>query len=295
MENFVISCCSTTDLTKKHLEDRNIHYLCFHYFLDDVEHVDDFGTTIPMSQFYQMMVDGVMTRTSQINVDTYVNYFENFLKEGKDVLHLTLSSGISGTYNSACIARDMLKEKYPDRKLYIVDSLAASSGYGLLVDLAADLRDAKKNIDEIYDWILENRLTINHRFFSTDLTFFIRGGRISKTSGTIGNMLHICPLMNVNNEGKLIPREKVLGKKKVILRIVEIMQQFAKDGTNYDGKCYISHSACIEDAALVKKLIEERFPKLKGKVQIFDIGTTIGAHTGPGTVALFFVGKKREN
>ncbi len=295
MENFVISCCSTVDLTKKHLEDRNIKYLCFHYFLDNVEHVDDFGTSIPMSQFYQMMVDGVITRTSQINVDTYLNYFESFLKEGKDVLHLTLSSGISGTYNSACIARDMLKEKYPERKLYIVDSLAASSGFGLLVDLAADLRDAKKNIDEIYNWLLENRLTINHWFFSTDLTFFIRGGRISKTSGTIGNMLHICPLMNVSNEGKLIPREKILGKKKVILRIVEVMKQLAKNGTNYDGKCYISHSACIEDAALVKKLVEENFPKLKGKVEIFDIGTTIGAHTGPGTVALFFVGKKREN
>ena len=295
MENFVISCCSTVDLTKKHLEDRNIKYLCFHYFLDNVEHVDDFGTSIPMSQFYQMMVDGVITRTSQINVDTYLNYFESFLKEGKDILHLTLSSGISGTYNSACIARDMLKEKYPERKLYIVDSLAASSGFGLLVDLAADLRDAKKNIDEIYNWLLENRLTINHWFFSTDLTFFIRGGRISKTSGTIGNMLHICPLMNVSNEGKLIPREKILGKKKVILRIVEVMKQLAKNGTNYDGKCYISHSACIEDAALVKKLVEENFPKLKGKVEIFDIGTTIGAHTGPGTVALFFVGKKREN
>ena len=295
MENFVISCCSTVDLTKKHLEDRNIKYLCFHYFLDNVEHVDDFGTSIPMSQFYQMMVDGVITRTSQINVDTYLNYFESFLKEGKDVLHLTLSSGISGTYNSACIARDMLKEKYPERKLYIVDSLAASSGFGLLVDLAADLRDAKKNIDEIYNWLLENRLTINHWFFSTDLTFFIRGGRISKTSGTIGNMLHICPLMNVSNEGKLIPREKILGKKKVILRIVEVMKQLAKDGTNYDGKCYISHSACIEDAALVKKLVEENFPKLKGKVEIFDIGTTIGAHTGPGTVALFLKKKKREN
>ena len=108
-------------------------------------------------------------------------------------------------------------------------------------------------------------------------------------------MLHICPLMNVDKEGKLIPREKILGKKKVILRIVEVMKDLAKDGTNYDGKCYISHSACIEDAALVKKLIEEKFPKLKGKVEIFDIGTTIGSHTGPGTVALFFVGKKREN
>ena len=293
MENFVLSCCSTADMTKSHFDKRNIKYLCFHYFLDDVEHVDDFGETIPLNQFYQMMVDGILTRTSQINVETYLNYFENFLKEGKDVLHLTLSSGISGTYNSAIIARDMLKDKYPNRKLYVVDSLAASSGFGLLVDMAADLRDAGKSIDEVNDWILENRLTINHWFFSTDLTFFIRGGRVSKTSGFIGNMLHICPLLNVNDEGKLIPREKVLGKKKVILRIVEVMKKNAKNGLEYDGKCYISHSACIEDAELVKKLVEENFPKLKGKVDIFNIGTTIGAHTGPGTVALFFVGKKR--
>lgn len=293
MSDYVLSCCSTVDLSKKFLEERDVKFLSFHYFLDDVEHVDDFGTSLPLKEFYKKMVDGVMTRTSQISVNDYKDYFESFLKEGKDVLHLTLSSGISGTFNSACIAKTMLEELYPDRKIYVIDSLGASSGYGLLVAYCADLKKEGKSIEEVRDFALNNRLFMNHWFFSTDLTFYIRGGRVSKTSGFLGNMLHICPLLNVNDEGKLIPREKILGKKKVCLVTVDKMVKYAKDGKDYNGKCFISHSDCEADALFVKSLVEEKFPNLKGKVEVFDIGTTIGSHTGPGTVALFFVGAER--
>ena len=294
MNKYLLSCCSTSDLNVKHYKDRGIRYICFHYFLDGIEHKDDFGETLPISEFYKKMEQGAMTKTSQLNAQDYYNYFENLINEGyKEILHLTLSSGISGTINSAKIAVNMINEKYKDVKIYIVDSLAASSGYGLLMDKLADLKDEGKSIEEVRDWAENNRLSINHWFFSTDLKYFVRGGRISKTSGFFGNMLHVCPLLNVNDEGKLIPREKIVGKKKVINAIVQKMIENAKDGKDYNDYCYISHSAVFEDAKAVKDKVEEAFPNLKGKVEIFDIGTTIGSHTGPGTVALFFVGKER--
>ncbi len=294
MNKYLLSCCSTSDLNVKHYKDRGIRYICFHYFLDGIEHKDDFGETLPISEFYKKMEQGAMTKTSQLNAQDYYNYFENLINEGyKEILHLTLSSGISGTINSAKIAVSMINEKYKDVKIYIVDSLAASSGYGLLMDKLADLKDEGKSIEEVRDWAENNRLSINHWFFSTDLKYFVRGGRISKTSGFFGNMLHVCPLLNVNDEGKLIPREKIIGKKKAINAIVQKMIENAKDGKDYNDYCYISHSAVFEDAKAVKDKVEEAFPNLKGKVEIFDIGTTIGSHTGPGTVALFFVGKER--
>lgn len=293
MGKYIISCCSTADLSAEHFKKRDIHYICFHYELDGVQYSDDLGKSMPFDQFYQAMANGADTKTSQINVAEFTEYFEPFLKEGKDILHLSLSSGISGVVNSAMTAKSNLEEQYPDRKIYIVDSLAASSGYGLLMDKLADLRDEGMSVDELYTWTMENRLRLNHWFFSTDLTFYIRGGRISKASGFIGGMLNICPLLNVDHQGKLIPRYKIRTKRKVIHTIVDKMEECLEEGRDYHGKCYISQSACYEDARAVAELIEERFPHLDGKVLINNIGTTIGAHTGPGTVAVFFWGKKR--
>ena len=295
MNSYVLSCCSTADLKKEHFRQRNIQYICFHYELDGKEYRDDLGESMAFEDFYRAMSNGADTKTSQINAEEYEEYFEEFLKEGKDILHVTLSSGISGTLNSALIAKDMLQEKYPERKIYIVDSLSASSGFGFLVDKLADLRDEGKNIDEVYEWVEQNKLNVQAWFFSTDLTFFVKGGRVSKASGFVGGILNICPLLNIDAEGKLVPRYKIRTKKKVIEAIVEQMERYAKGGTDYNGKCYISHSACYEDAKAVAERVESCFPKLNGKVLINDVGTTIGSHTGPGTVALFFWGEKREN
>ena len=295
MTDYILSCCSTADLSKEHFESRNIEYTCFHYKLNGVDYSDDLGQSIPFEEFYQRMDSGEDTQTSQINVTEYLEYFEKFLSEGKDILHLTLSSGISGSYNSAINAAKIAQERYPERKIYVVDSLAASSGYGLLMDKLADLRDGGMDIDELRDWAEENKLYLHHWFFSSDLKFFIKGGRVSKTAGTVGAILGICPLLNVDFEGHLIARAKIRTKKKVIREIVKRMEEFAEDGYDYSGKCYISQSACVDDAKEVANLIEERFPKLNGKVMINYIGTTIGSHTGPGTVALFFWGKKRED
>ncbi|MBP9001852.1 MAG: DegV family protein [Lachnospiraceae bacterium] len=293
MSDYVISCCSTADLSKEHFEKIDVHYCCFHYEMDGVQYSDDLGQSMDFDVFYQRMTDGAMTKTSQINADEYEEYFAQFLSQGKDILHLTLSSGISGTFNSANLAKALLEDKYPDRKIYVIDSLAASSGYGLLVDQLATMRDSGATIDELAAWVEEHKLNLNHWFFSSDLTFFIRGGRISKAAGAVGTVLNICPLMNVDFEGRLIPRYKIRTKKKVIQAIVDKMAEQAEGGTDYSGKCFISHSACEEDAKAVAALVEERFPNLNGRVLINSIGTTIGSHTGPGTVALFFWGQKR--
>jgi DegV family protein with EDD domain len=293
MSDYILSCCSPADLSKDHFEARDIHYICFHYFLDGVDHLDDLGQTVPFKQFYQAMRDGADTKTSQISITEYVEYFSAFLKEGKDVVHVTLSSGISGTVNSARNAANVVMERFPGRKIYVVDSLGASSGYGLIMDGAADKRDEGMSAEELVHWLETNRLKLHHWFFSSDLTFFVKGGRISKTAGVFGGLLEICPLMNMDNEGHLRPRFKIRTKKRVIREIVKKMEENARDGLNYNGKCYISMSDCLDDAKAVASLVEERFPKLNGKVEINDIGNLIGSHTGPGTVALFFWGSER--
>lgn len=293
MSEYVLSCCSTADLTKEHFEEIDVHYVCFHYEMDGVSYPDDLGQSIPFEEFYRKMAQGSDTKTSQVNAEEFEEYFEPFLKEGKDILHVCLSSALSGVINSANIAKETLLEKYPDRKIYIVDSLGASSGYGLIMDTLAQMREEGKTIEELYQWVEEHKLNMHHWFFSMDLSFYVKGGRISKTAGTIGNILNICPLLNMDNLGRLILRYKIRTKKKVIQAIVDKMEENAEGGLDYSGKCYISQSGCLEDAREVARLVEERFPKLNGKVEINYVGTTIGSHTGPGTVALFFWGGKR--
>ncbi|MDO5111937.1 MAG: DegV family protein [Clostridia bacterium] len=293
MQKYVLSCCSTADLTAEHFEARHIHYVCFHFIIDGISYPDDLGKSMSSADFYAKIKDGAQPTTAQVNVGQYIEFFTPFLEAGQDILHVSLSTGLSGSYNAATTARAQLLEKYPERRIELVDSLGASSGYGLFMDMLADRRDAGASLDELRDWAEENKLTIHHWFFSSDLTSYIRGGRISKTAGFFGSLLGVCPLLNMDAAGHLTPREKIRTKKKVIQRIVEMMKTHAVNGADYDGKCYISQSACIEDAQVVAALIEAAFPKLNGRVEINDVGTVIGAHTGCGTVALFFVGDKR--
>lgn len=199
MNEYVISCCSTADLSAQHFADRDIQYICFHFYLNGRHYADDLGKSISFPDFYQAMANGAETKTSQVNEDEFTAYFTPFLEQGKDILHVCLSSGISGVHNSAVLAQKALAEKYPERKIYIVDSLGASSGYGLLMDTLADKRDAGMDIDTLYQWALDHRLQMHHWFFSTDLTFYVKGGRISKASGWFGTILQICPLLNMDN------------------------------------------------------------------------------------------------
>jgi DegV family protein with EDD domain len=293
MSEYILSCCSTADLSAEHLESIKVPYLCFNYEMDGTVHVDDLGKSISFSDFYRKMQEGAMTRTSQPNADQYAEFFRPFLQEGKDILHVCLSSGLSGASNSCRIAVEGLLEEFPDRKILVIDSLGASSGFGLLVQTLADLRDEGKSMEEVYEWGEAHKLEMHHWFFSTDLTFYVRGGRISKASGWFGTVLNICPLLNMDHEGHLVPRKKIRGKSAVIKAIVEQMETYAENGADYNGRCYICNSACHDDARAVADLVEEKFPNLKGKVEIYSIGTTIGSHTGPGTVALFFWGAER--
>ena len=293
MNDYMITCCSTADLPQSWFDEHLVPYVCFHYTIDGKDYPDDLGKTIPFDKFYKMIQDGAQPTTSQVNVEQYESFFTPLLEAGKDILHLTLSSGISGSVNSARLAAESLREQFPERRIEIVDSLAASSGYGLLVAEAVERKDNGASFDEVLNWIHENIQHVHHWFFSTDLTSYIRGGRVSKASGFVGMALKICPLLNVNSEGKLIPRFKIRTKKKVIQEIVHQMELHARNGYDYDGRVFISNSACYEDARAVADLVEAKFPKMNGKVMINSIGGVIGSHTGPGTVALFFFGDER--
>ncbi|MFT9040372.1 DegV family protein [Schleiferilactobacillus harbinensis] len=292
--SFILSCESTADLSQEHFDARGIHYVPFHFAINGKQYLDDLGQSIPFDQFYAEMANGAKTETSQVNVDEFIQYFTPFLEAGQDILHVSLSSGLSGVSNSAMVAKKQLDAKYPDRKIEIVDSLAASSGYGLLMDKLADLRDAGQTIDDVQGWAEANKLRVHHWFISTDLSYYVRLGRLSKVSGWFGTQFHIVPLLDMDATGHLTPRKKLRGKKMAEKALVDQMADHAEKGLAYDGKCYISQSAFYDDAKNVADMIEDRFKQLNGPVEINHIGTTIGSHTGPGTIALFFWGDKRE-
>ena len=293
MSEFVLSCETTADLSAEKYAEMGVEYIYFHFSLGGTQYFDDIGKSVPFPEFYERMAAGEDTKTAAIGAGEYDEYFRKFLDEGKDVLHASLSSGISGAYDSACVAAEALREEYPERKIYVVDSLAASGGYGLFMQGLSEKRAEGMSIDEVKEWAEANKRRVHHWFFSTDLTFFIKGGRVKPVAGYVGNLLGICPLLNVDFEGKLIPREKLRSKKKAYKRSVEKMVEHAEGGTGYTGKVFITHSHCLDDAQAVVDLIDKQFPDKDGDVYVHYIGTTIGSHTGPGTVALFFWGDER--
>ena len=295
MAEYILSCESAFDVPPELAAEKGISLISFHYALDDDEYVDDYYHTISQKEFFQRIIDGAISRTSAINTEAYIEYFEPILKEGKDILHITLSSGLSSTYQNACLAQEILCEKYPNRTIRVIDSLGASSGYGLLVMKTVEIKNKEAlTISELFDRVKELRMHVNHLFFSTDLTFYIRGGRISKTAGVFAQALSICPLCDMDDMGFLIVREKVRTKAKVKKRIVEKMIELCKDHENYDDLCFMSHADFKEDAKDIVAMIEEKVPAMKGRILLNPIGPTIGAHTGPGTIALFFIGDGRK-
>lgn len=293
MEKFLLTCDTAVDLNFDYLKSRNIPFVSLHYTIDDVEYIDDLGQSLSPEEFYKKIDAGSMPITSQVNIAQGLEFFEPLLKEGYDIFHLAFSSGLSGTYNSVANAAEELKESYPDRKIIVVDSLAASSGYGLLLDTIYEMKQNGASMEELEAFAEEEKLRVQHWFYTTDLTHFKRGGRISATAAAIGNFLNLCPLMNVDAEGKLAVKYKIKGKKKAAREACAKMLELCENGREYNKKCFISNSGCIEDAEYLANLVNETFPDIDGGVQIFDIGTIIGTHTGRGTVALFFYGDKR--
>ena len=290
---FLLSCESTVDFPFSLAERREIPVLFYSYFADGQEFPDDMGRDPQaLPAFYQRLAGGALPSTAQLNEFQYEEFFDGPLQQG-DVLHLAFGTGMTGSFFNAQKAAEALREKYPHRQLVVLDSLCSSCGYGLLTLGAADRRDAGASLEETVRWVLDNRQRIHHQFFSTDLKFFRRSGRVSGPAAMLGSVLNICPIMRLDDTGHIIAYDKVRGKHNAIQRTVQCMAEHAEDGERYRGPCCIAHSACPQEAEELRQAVLARFPGLEGAVPVYDIGTIIASHCGPGTTALFFFGDAR--
>ena len=291
--SFLLSCESTIDLPYSYANERNLPVLFYSYQVDGVDYEDDMGRNPEaLPKFYGFLAEGKLPTTAQLNEFQYETFFDNLLQQG-DVLHIAFGSGMTASVQNAMLAAETLREKYPERRLVVIDSLCSSSGYGLLVDGAADLRDAGKSLDEVADWVLAHRQNVHHQFYSTELKFYRRSGRMSGAAAAIGTVLGICPIMRLDDKGRIIAYDKVRGKKNAVARTVETMKRHAEGGEAYSGKVFICHSNCPADAEATKAAVAAAFPHIDGEIRICDIGTIVASHSGPGTVAVFFFGDAR--
>lgn len=288
MSNYIIFTDSACDIKPATLEKWGVQYmsLSFRFDGEDKEYSND---EMDITEFYNRMRAGGIAKTAAINPQAFSAAFEEILKQGKDILYLGFSSGLSTTYNSAKIAADELLEKYPDRKILTVDTLCASAGQGLLVYFAVEKKNSGATIEEVAEYVENTRLSICHWFSVDDLVYLKRGGRISPALAFVGGLLGIKPVLHVDDEGKLVSVSKVRGRKAALSAIADKFGELAQN-TN-GGTIYISHGDCMNDVKTLEEMLSTRYGV---KVDIIaDVGTVIGAHSGPGTIALFFVGKNR--
>ncbi len=281
---------SSADLTDELIEEYGIHIVSLSFRVGGEEfpcYVQ--GQKTDYKQFYDRMRKGEMVDTSLIDMSTCRDIFEGILKRGNDVLYIGFSSALSGSYNAAAMVAESLRDAFPERRVITIDSLSASMGEGLLVYYAAEQRRNGKSIDEVSDWLIENRLHVCHWFTVDDLFHLKRGGRISAATALVGTMLGVKPVLHVDNEGKLVAVGKVRGRRKSLEALVDEMEKTCTNPT--ERAVFISHGDCVEDAQHVERLVRERL-KVK-HVQINYVDPVIGAHSGPGTVALFFFGVQR--
>ncbi len=295
---YQLSCESTVDLPYDYVAGREISVIFYYYTLDGVEHEDIMGRDeAAMKEFYRALDEGQTANTSQINTYRYEQYFEGLLQKG-DVLHIALGSGMSRSVLNACEAADNLRARYPDRRIEVLDSLASSGGYGLLVDTAADLRDAGASFDEIIAFVTQNRLKLNHQVFSTDLTQYKRGGRVSGPYATIGNALGICVLLRLNAEGKLVAYDIARGKKKAIRKTADAVITRIRDISaipDCDRKLFLANSDAPELSEELRKALIPSLGSLAASAPVYEIGTIIACHTGRGTACAYFFGEERQD
>ena len=287
MNEFVIVSDSTVDLPKEYLQSKQVPIISLSYIMDGVTYEEMDG--LSHKEFFEKLRAGSLPTTSQINPEQAREALEPFAKEGKDILYIGFSSGLSGSYNSVRMAAEDLKEEYPDINIIAIDSLCACMGEGLLLYKALELKEHGMSMEEIAKWVEANKLHICHNVTVDDLNHLHRGGRISKTTAVVGSMIKIRPIIHMSDEGKLVVIGKERGRKKSLVSIVDRME---KQMQGYDNDIVmITHGDCIEDAEFVKKQVEERFGI--HNVMINGIGSVIGSHTGAGVVAVFFMGDKR--
>ncbi len=289
MKKYIITTDTTSDLPQDYLDAHNIGTSPLYYSIEDIIYGED--KFLDPKEFYNKMRSGAMPTTMAINPDLARNVFTKYIEEGYDVLHIAFSSALSGSYSVASTVARELSDEYPDTKLIVIDSLCASLGEGLLIHKAVELKESGKTINEVADWLEKNKLNLCHLFTVDDLFHLHRGGRVSKAAAIIGTLINVKPLLHVDNEGRLIPLNNVRGRKKALISLVDQMEARLKDYSYSNDIFYISHGDCLEDAEFVADLIKERLG-IKNCL-INYICPTIGAHSGPGTVALFFMGKER--
>lgn len=289
MREYVITTDSTVDLPKEYLREYQVQAVSLSYEIEGETYEDLNG--LEPAVFYEKMRNGAMPTTSQANPEQVRELFEGILKEGKDILHIAFSSGLSGSYNSARIAAEELKEMYEGAEIYVIDSLCASVGEGLLYHKARCMKEKGKTLQEVAAWVEKNKLHICHNVAVDDLNHLYRGGRLSRTSAVVGSMINIKPFIHMDENGKLVPIGKVRGRKKSLNILVDAMAEQIRGYEEENDVIMISHGDCIEDARYVGKLVEERFGI--HNILINYVGTVIGSHTGTGVVALCFMGNKR--
>ncbi len=289
MSQFVIFTDSGCDIAHDILAQWDVRCasLSFRFTDEEREFLND---EYPIADFYAAMRNGRQAKTAAVNSETFRLMFEEELKAGHDLLYLGFSSGISNTYNAGHLAAEQLKADYPDRKIYAVDTLCASAGLGLMVRLAVELRDAGQSIEEVAAYVEDNKLSLCHWFTVDDLVYLKRGGRVSPAVAFVGGMLGIKPVMHVDNEGHLINVSKVRGRRASIRAMAE---KFSALTLDKNGKIFISHGDCLEDANALVADIQALTGREVGADHITNVGTVIGSHSGPGTLALFFLGQER--
>ena len=291
MNPYVIMTDTTADLPESYIQEHQLAILSLSYTIEGTTY--DRENPLDVREFYAKMRAGSMSTTSQVNPEQAKEAFKACLDQGNDVLYIAFSSGLSGTCGSGMVAAEEIREsgEYPDRKLIVIDSLSASLGEGLLVHKAVQLKEAGKSMEEVADWVEKNKLHLCHNFTVDDLFHLHRGGRVSKATAVLGTMINIKPVLHVDDEGHLIAIGKVRGRKKSLAALVDRMADQIKGYEDQNSEVFISHGDCQEDAEYVQKLVQERFGV--DKFIINHVGPTIGAHSGPGTVALFFMGNPR--
>lgn len=289
MSEFKIITNTTADLPPDYIEENNLGLMVFNYSINGDTYSR--GHELDWKDFYELMRKGNMATTSQVNPEECREYFEEYLKETKELLYLCFSSGLSGTYGSACLAANMVMEEHPDCRIVVIDTKCASMGEGLLVHKAVQMKKAGKSMDETIAWVEENIPHLIHIFTVDDLNHLYRGGRVSKTAAVVGTMVGVKPVLHVDNEGHLIPLSKVRGRKKSLNALVDFMSEKMGRYREENDIVFISHGDSKEDAEFVRDEIKARFGI--DSFMINHIGPTVGAHSGPGTIALFFMGEVR--
>lgn len=289
MENFKIITDSTSDLPKDYFEKHGLGVMYLSYTIEGVTYQGD--KQLAEDVFYSKMRGGQMPTTSQVNPTQAKEVFEEALKENNNILCISFSSGLSGTYNSARVAAEEIMEENKDAKIIVVDTLAASLGEGLLVHKAVMMKEGGATLEETAGWLEEHKLNLVHAFTVDDLFHLYRGGRVSKTTAIFGTMINIKPVMHVDDAGHLVNMYTVRGRKKSLHSLVDYMEKQMGSYRNQNDIIFISHGDCKEEAQSVADDVKARFGI--DSYLINYVGPTIGAHSGPGTIALFFLGEKR--